>query len=338
MEAFQYRQASSISAAVATNAGQTNGALLQTSQPPKFIAGGTTLVDLMKLNVERPPTLVDINTLPLTQVEETSGGGLKVGAMVRNSDLAHNDLVNTRYPVLSQALLSGASPQLRNMATTGGNLLQRTRCYYFRDTAYTACNKRTPGSGCSALDGYNKIHAILGTSESCIAAHPSDMAVAMTALQAVVHVQGPQGERDISIDDLYLLPGKTPHLENVLKPGELITHVTLPALAAGTKSHYLKLRDRASYEFALASAAVVVEVSRGRIRRARVALGGVGTKPWRAREAEQVLEGHAADEHTFKQAAEAALRGAKPLHDNAFKVQLAKMCIARALRNVTSAT
>jgi xanthine dehydrogenase YagS FAD-binding subunit len=237
--------------------------------------------------------------------------------------------------VLSQALLSGASPQLRNMATTGGNLLQRTRCYYFRDTAYPACNKRAPGSGCSALDGFNKIHAVLGTSESCIATHPSDMAVAMTALEAVIHAQGPKGERDIPIDDFYLLPGNTPHLENVLAPGELITYVTLPPLAAGSKSYYLKLRDRASYEFALASAAVVIEVNGGKTKRARLALGGVATKPWRSREAERVLEGHPADEHTFKQA-EAALHGARPLHDNAFKVQLSKMCIARALRNVTT--
>ena len=261
---------------------------------------------------------------------------MKIGALVRNSDLAHNDLVREKYTVLSQALLSGASPQLRNMATTGGNLLQRTRCYYFRDTAYAECNKRTPGSGCAALDGYNKIHAVLGTSESCIATNPSDMAVAMTALEAVVHIQGPNGERDVPIDDFYLLPGKTPHLENVLKPGELITYVTLPALAPGSKSYYLKLRDRASYEFALASAAVVVEVSGGKVRRARIALGGVGTKPWRSREAEKALEGHTAEEHTFKAAAEAALHNAKPLHDNAFKVQLSKMCIARALRNVTA--
>jgi xanthine dehydrogenase YagS FAD-binding subunit len=333
MEAFQYTQANSVASAVAANAAQTNGAA---SQPAKFIAGGTTLVDLMKLNVERPPSLVDINLLPLTQVEAAPNGGLKIGAMVRNSDLAHHDLVRERYAVLSQALLSGASPQLRNMATTGGNLLQRTRCYYFRDTAYSACNKRTPGSGCSALDGYNKIHAVLGTSDSCIATHPSDMAVAMTALEAVIHVQGPKGERAIPIDEFYLLPGKTPHLENALEAGELITYVTLPEFASGTRSYYLKLRDRASYEFALASAAVVVELNGGKIKRARVALGGVATKPWRSREAERVLEGHAADEHAFRQAAEAALHGAKPLHDNAFKVELSKLCIARALRNVTT--
>jgi len=337
MEAFQYTQANSVASAVATRAGQTNGA---TTQPGKFIAGGTTLVDLMKLNVERPPSLIDINNLPLTTVEALPNGGLKIGAMVRNSDLAHNDLVRKKYTALSQALLSGASAQLRNMATTGGNLLQRTRCYYFRDTAYTACNKRNPGSGCAALDGYNKIHAVLGTSEHCIATHPSDMAVAMTALEAVIHIQGPDGEREAPIDEFYLAPGNTPQLENVLKPGELITYVSLPPLAAGTKSYYLKLRDRASYEFALASAAVVVEAddgaNGGKIRRVRIALGGVGTKPWRSREAERVLEGHAASEHAFKEAAEAALRGAKPLRDNAFKVQLSKMCLARALRNATA--
>lgn len=335
MEAFRYTQAKTVDNAVASNAGQTNGAV---NQPAKFIAGGTTLVDLMKLNVERPRTVVDINLLPLTQVEATSKGGLKIGAMVRNSDLAHNETVRSKYPVLSQALLSGASPQLRNMATTGGNLLQRTRCYYFRDTAYTACNKRDPGSGCSALDGYNKIHAILGTSDHCIATHPSDMAVAMMALEAVIHIQGPKGERDVAIDDFYKLPGTTPQIENVLQRGELITFVTLPPAASGAKSYYLKLRDRASYEFALASAAVVVVMEGDRIRHARVALGGVGTKPWRSREAEKAIEGRLADEKTFREAGEAALHGAKPLHDNAFKVELAKRCIVRALKNVTTTT
>jgi xanthine dehydrogenase YagS FAD-binding subunit len=290
----------------------------------------------MKLNVERPTVVVDINALPLDQVEASSDGGLKIGAMVRNSDLANHEAVRQHYPVLSQALLSGASPQLRNMATTGGNLLQRTRCYYFRDTAYTACNKRDPGSGCAAIDGYNRIHAILGTSEHCIATHPSDMAVAMMALEATVHMQGPKGERQIPIDDFYLVPGNTPQRETVIEPGELITYVTLPPLARGTRSYYLKLRDRASYEFALSSAAVVVQVEGGRIRRARVALGGVATKPWRSREAERALEGHPADAASFKAAADAALQGAKPLHDNAFKVELAKRCLTRALRVVTT--
>jgi len=253
---------------------------------------------------------------------------------VRNSDLAHDKTVQQRYLVLSEALLSGASPQLRNMATTGGNLLQRTRCYYFRDTAYP-CNKREPGSGCPAIDGFNRIHAILGTSENCIATHPSDMAVAMMALEAVVHIQGSDGERNVPLNDFYLLPGSTPNRENVLAPGELITHVTLPALASGTRSHYLKLRDRASYEFALSSAAVVVSLSGNRVQRVRIALGGVGTKPWRSMEAEHALEGREANESNFRAAAEAALKDAKPRHDNAFKVELAKRCLARTLKNVT---
>jgi xanthine dehydrogenase YagS FAD-binding subunit len=254
--------------------------------------------------------------------------------MVRNSDLAHDKTVQQRYTVLSEALLSGASPQLRNMATTGGNLLQRTRCYYFRDTAYP-CNKREPGSGCPAIDGFNRIHAILGTSEHCIATHPSDMAVAMMALEAVVHIQGANGERTIPLNDFYLLPGSTPNRENVLVPGDLITYVTLPSLPNGTRSHYLKLRDRASYEFALSSAAVVVSLSGNRIQRVRIALGGVGTKPWRSMEAEHALEAREANESNFRVAAEAALKGAKPRHDNAFKVELAKRCLARTLKNVT---
>ncbi|HSY14115.1 MAG TPA: xanthine dehydrogenase family protein subunit M [Verrucomicrobiae bacterium] len=327
MQSFQYQDAKTVDDAVSANGGIAGA---------KFVAGGTTLIDLMKLNVETPQTLVDINRLPLTGVESTSDGGVQIGAMVRNSDLANHELIQKRYPVLSQALRSGASPQLRNMATTGGNLLQRTRCYYFRDTAYAACNKRNPGSGCAAIDGFNRIHAILGTSEHCIATHPSDMAVAMMALEATVHTQGSSGSRSIALDEFYLVPGNTPQKENVLAPGELITHVTLPALADGTRSYYLKLRDRASYEFALSSAAVVVRVSDGRIRSARVALGGVATKPWRSREAEKELEGHPVGEKTFQAAASAAVRGARPLHDNAFKVKLVQLCLVRALRVVTT--
>jgi xanthine dehydrogenase YagS FAD-binding subunit len=327
MQSFQYQDAKTVDDAVSANGGIAGA---------KFVAGGTTLIDLMKLNVETPQTLVDINRLPLTGVESTSDGGVKIGAMVRNSDLANHELIQKPYPVLSQALRSGASPQLRNMATTGGNLLQRTRCYYFRDTAYAACNKRNPGSGCAAIDGFNRIHAILGTSEHCIATHPSDMAVAMMALEATVHTQGSSGSRSIALDEFYLVPGNTPQKENVLAPGELITHVTLPALADGTRSYYLKLRDRASYEFALSSAAVVVRVSDGRIRSARVALGGVATKPWRSREAEKELEGHPVGEKTFQAAASAAVRGARPLHDNAFKVKLVQLCLVRALRVVTT--
>jgi xanthine dehydrogenase YagS FAD-binding subunit len=325
MQAFQYEKTTDVAGAVKS----------ASAQGTKFIAGGTTLVDLMKLNVERPTGLVDINPLPLAQIEKTSDGGLRIGAMVRNSDLAHNPMVQQQYAVLSQALLSGASPQLRNMATTGGNLLQRTRCYYFRDTNY-ACNKREPGSGCSAIDGFNRMHAILGTSEHCIATHPSDMCVAMMALEAVIHIQGKQGARAVPIIQFYLVPGTTPQRENVLAPDELITHVSLPPLASGTRSYYLKRRDRASYEFALASAAVVANVQGGRIERVRIAMGGVGTKPWRSLEAEQVLEKQRADEKNFRAAAEAALRGAKPMHDNAFKVALAKRTLVRALKVATS--
>jgi xanthine dehydrogenase YagS FAD-binding subunit len=324
MQTFGYGQAKSIDNAVDAISRQSG----------KFIAGGTTLVDLMKLNVEKPAALVDINGLPLDRIETAADGGLKIGALVRNSDLAWNADVKQRYVVLSEALLAGASPQLRNMATTGGNLLQRTRCYYFRDTNYK-CNKREPGSGCSAIDGFHRIHAILGTSEHCIATHPSDMAVAMMALEASVHTRGPKGERSIALNDFYLVPGTSPDRENVLEPGELITYVTLPALPQGTRSHYLKLRDRASYEFALASAAVIVQVSGDRIQHVRVAMGGVGTKPWRSKEAEQALQGREANEHTFRAAAEAALNSAKPLRDNAFKVELAKRAIVRALQTTT---
>jgi xanthine dehydrogenase YagS FAD-binding subunit len=297
----------------------------------RFVAGGTTLIDLMKLDVEMPAKVIDINRLDLAKIEKQPDGSLRVEALVRNADLAHDPNVMRDYAVLSQALLAGASPQLRNMATTGGNLLQRTRCPYFRDLAYDDCNKRNPGSGCAAIGGFNRTHAILGTSEHCIATHPSDMAVAMMALEAVVHVSGVNGERDIPLIDFYLVPGTTPQNENVLQPGDLITYVTLPPPTAGAKSGYLKLRDRASYEFALASAAVVVQIQGGTIRKARVALGGVGTKPWRSHEAERALEGKSATEAHFHAAAEAALRDAKPQSGNKFKVELAKRCIVRAL-------
>jgi xanthine dehydrogenase YagS FAD-binding subunit len=321
MQAFHYNKLNDLSGAM--RSGAVTGA--------KYLAGGTTLIDLMKLNVERPNAIVDINSLPLDRIEKLPNGGLRVGAMVRNSDLAHHALVQQQYAVLSQALLSGASPQIRNMATTAGNLLQRTRCYYFRDTNY-ACNKRNPGTGCSAIDGFNRIHAVLGTSEYCVATHPSDMAVAMMALEAVVHIHGEKGERTVPLNEFYLLPGSTPNRENVLSPGELITHVTLPPLAAGTRSYYLKRRDRASYEFALASAAVVAQMQGTQMQRIRIALGGVGTKPWRSVEAERALEGKDASDEAFRAAAEAALSGARPLHDNAFKVELAKRTIVRALK------
>jgi xanthine dehydrogenase YagS FAD-binding subunit len=300
----------------------------------RFIAGGTTLIDLMKLNVEQPQNLVDLNRLPLDKIEATPEGGLTIGAMVRNSELAHHPVVRKNYAVLSEALLSGATVQIRNMATTGGNLLQRTRCMYFRETAMP-CNKREPGSGCAAITGVNRGLAILGTSEHCVATNPSDMNVAMAALEATIHVRGTKGERSIPIADFHVLPGTTPHRETVLEPGELITHVTLPPPAPGNRSLYLKLRDRASYEFALASAAVVVAVSGGKITRARVALGGVGTKPWRSAEAENELTNQPATEDVFRKAADAALRDAKPQSQNGFKVELAKRCLIHALKSVT---
>jgi len=329
METFNYVKAPSVEKALAS------------AQDAKFIAGGTTLVDLMKLRVEVPKTLVDINLLPLEKIEKLPDGGLRIGAMVRNSDLAWNDEVKKSYPVLSEALLSGASPQLRNMATTGGNLLQRTRCVYFREPSAGTpggygCNKRTPGSGCAAMEGFNRMHAVLGTSEKCIATHPSDMCVAMAALDAVIHVEGPKGKRTIPFAAFHKLPGDTPHIENALEPGELITYVDLPKPIAGAKSTYLKLRDRASYEFALASAAVVARVEGGHIRYIRVAMGGVGTKPWRSHEAEAALMGKAANEATFKAAAQAALAKARPQKDNAFKVELAKRCLVRSLKTATA--
>jgi xanthine dehydrogenase YagS FAD-binding subunit len=325
METFTYTKATGVQQAIKA-AGQSQ---------TRFIAGGTTLLDLMKLNVERPTQLVDINRLPLDQVEKLPDGRLRIGATVRNSDLAHHPTVVSDYAVLSQALLSGASAQLRNMATTGGKLLQRTRCMYFRNEAM-ACNKRTPGSGCSAIEGDNRTLAILGTSKDCIATNPSDMNVALTALEATIHIQGAKGERDVAIGDFFLVPGSTPQRENVLEPGELITFVTLPAPKAGSKQIYLKLRDRASYEFALSSAAIIAVVNGGKLDYVRVAMGGVGTKPWRSLEAERTLHGKTSDEKVFRQAAEAALHGAQPQSENGFKVQLAKRCITHALTLATA--
>src|SRR3981081_704734 len=317
------------SAAAVTTAAQAKTA--QQGADVRFVAGGTTLLDLMKLNVETPARVIDINRLPLDKIEATSDGGLKIGATVRNSDLAHHAAVQRDYAVLSQALLSGASAQLRNMATTAGNLLQRTRCVYFRDTAMP-CNKREPGTGCPAITGSNRMLAVLGTSEQCIATNPSDMCVAMAALEATIHVQGPKGQRAIPIGDFHLLPGSTPNRETVLEPGDLITHVTLPPPPAGSRQVYLKLRDRASYEFALASAAVVMTVAGGKVTRARIALGGVGTKPWRSPEAEAALVGQTASATSFRNAAEAAMREAKPQSENGFKIELAKRCLTHALQ------
>lgn len=306
------------------------------SSAVRFLAGGTTLVDLMKLNVETPGQVLDVNRLGLDTIEATPDGGLRIGATVRNSALAYDARVRKDYAVLSQAILAGASAQLRNMATTAGNLLQRTRCAYFRDTAMP-CNKREPGSGCPAIEGSHRTMAILGTSEHCIATNPSDMNVALAALEATIHVQGRNGPRAIAIGDFHRLPGDTPQRETALEPGELITHVTLPPPAAGSKQHYLKLRDRASYEFALASAAVVLTLADGTVTSARIALGGVGTKPWRSPEAEAVLVGQRAERATFRKAAEAALRDARPLRGNKFKVELATRCVTHALQTAANA-
>jgi len=331
MKTFALTQANDSAEAIATAAKSTTA---QQGADIRFIGGGTTLIDLMKLNVETPKTLIDINRLPLDKIEALPDGGLTIGAVVRNSDLAHHPLVRKNYNVLSEAILSGASVQLRNMATTAGNLLQRTRCMYFRDTAMP-CNKREPGSGCAAITGVNRSLAILGTSEHCIATNPSDMNVAMAALEAVIHVRGAKGEQSIPISDFHVLPANTPQRETVLEPGDLITHVTLPPPAPGNRSLYLKLRDRASYEFALASAAVVITTANGKITRARIALGGVGTKPWRSTEAEDELTDQPATEGVFRKAADAALRGAKPQSQNGFKVELAKRCLVHALKLVT---
>ena len=332
MHTFEFERATDSAAAVAT-AAQAKTA--QQGADVRFVAGGTTLLDLMKLNVETPERVIDINRLPLDKIEATPDGGLKIGATVRNSDLANHPTVKRDYAVLSQAILSGASAQLRNMATTAGNLVQRTRCVYFRDTAMP-CNKREPGTGCPAITGANRMLAILGTSEHCIATNPSDMCVAMAALEATIHVQGPNGARAIAIANFHLLPGSTPHRETVLEPGDLITHVTLPTPVAGSRQVYLKLRDRASYEFALASAAVVITVAAGKVTRARIALGGVGTKPWRSPEAEAALVGEAVNQTSFRNAAEAALRDAKPHSENGFKIELAKRCLTHALQMATA--
>jgi xanthine dehydrogenase YagS FAD-binding subunit len=333
MHAFKFQRPENAASAIAT-AAQAKTA--QQGADVRFMGGGTTLIDLMKLNVETPAHVLDINRLPLDKIEATPDGGLKIGAMVRNSDLANHPKVQKDYSVLSQAILNGASAQIRNMATIGGNMLQRTRCVYFRDTAM-ACNKREPGSGCPAITGHNRTLAILGASEHCIATNPSDMCVALAALEATIHIQGPKGPRAVAFGDFHLLPGNTPHRETVLEPGDLITHVTLPPPITGSKQVYLKLRDRASYEFALASAAVVLAISNGNITRAFIALGGIGTKPWRSSEAEAALAGKPATEGVFRQAAEAALRDAKPQSENKFKIELAKRCLTHALKMALTA-
>jgi xanthine dehydrogenase YagS FAD-binding subunit len=309
--------------------------LVAVNQNASFIAGGTTLLDLMKLNVQSPLSLVSINDLGLNRIEKHLSGALKIGAMVRMSDAAVDPLIVNSFPVISEALVASASPQLRNMASIGGNLMQRTRCYYFRDTSF-ACNKREPGSGCPAIDGYNRMHAVLGTSNKCIATHASDLCVALAALDATIRVKGKRGaERTIPLNEFYLEPGDTPEKENVLEHGELITAVDVPHLSYSKKSHYLKVRDRSSYEFALVSVASAIDIKSNSIKSARIALGGVATKPWRAYEAEQSLSGKTPIEESFRSAAEIALRNAKPSVDNAFKVELAKRAIVKALTTVS---
>ncbi|MFJ7984268.1 FAD binding domain-containing protein [Streptomyces sp. NPDC096351] len=299
-----------------------------------YIAGGTNLVDLMKLGVATPPFLVDIGRLPLGGVDETADGGLRVGATVRNSDLAAHPLVRDRYPVLSQALLAGASAQLRNAATTGGNLLQRTRCLYFQD-ASKPCNKRAPGTGCPAREGVHRDLAVLGHSPQCVATHPSDMAVALAALDARVHLVGPDGERTVPLTGFHRLPGDTPEQDTVIRPGELVTAVTLPP-PAGAHSVYRKARDRASYAFALVSVAATVAVEDGAFRHASLAFGGLAHAPWRARLAEEVLRGAPATEETCARAADAELAAADPLRDNAFKVPLARSLAVHVLTALAS--
>jgi xanthine dehydrogenase YagS FAD-binding subunit len=303
----------------------------------KFIAGGTNLIDLIKYDVEGPARLIDISQLPLKSVEETANGSLLIGALVPNSDLAYHPLIEQRYPLLASAILSGASQQLRNMASTGGNLLQRTRCFYFYDTA-TPCNKRQPGSGCSAIDGVNRINAVLGTSEACIATHPSDMCVALAALEATVHVVGPAGARTIAFSDFHRLPDNIPQRDTNLEPDEIVTAIELPPKGFSANYSYLKIRDRLSYAFALVSVAAALELDGDTIKEARLALGGVAHKPWRVSTAETVLRGQRADASAFAQAADIMLRGAKGYGHNAFKIGLARRAIVRTLSQAAQGT
>jgi len=303
----------------------------------KCLAGGTNLLDLMKGYVEQPARLVDITHLPLRQIEALPEGGMRIGALVPNSDLANDATVRARYPLLAQALVAGASPQLRNMATVGGNLLQRTRCHYFTDIGFSACNKRDPGSGCAAREGSNRIHAILGASDQCIATHPSDMCVALAALDAVVEARSASGVRRIPMDGFHRLPGTTPQRDTELRHNELITAVLLPASPFAERSRYLKVRDRASYEFALVSVAAGLDMQGDTVRDARIVLGGVAHRPWRAKAAERALVGRVLDDTALAAAATAATEGAHPYRDNAFKVTLAQRAVARALREASRA-
>jgi xanthine dehydrogenase YagS FAD-binding subunit len=326
MRPVSYARATDVASAIATVSADPDSA---------FLAGGTTEIDLLRLNVVRPRRLVDINALPLNQIDDLPDGGLRIGALARMSDVAGAPAVVQRFPMIAQALVLGASAQLRHMASMGGNLLQRVRCSYFRDVR-SACNKREPGSGCAALEGINRGHAVLGTSEHCIATHPSDVAVALVALDAVVSTDGPRGRRAIPINDVFLLPGHTPHIEHPFEHGELITAIEVPALPMARTSLYLKVRDRESYEFALVSVAVALRVDNGAIGDVRLALGGVGTKPWRARRAEQLLVGEPPVRTSFTRAAREELAPAVPRTSNAFKVELAQRAVVRALE--TAAT
>jgi len=330
MKTFDYVRPATVAEAVAAAAEPGSA----------YLAGGTNLVDLMKLGVARPQRLVDITRLPgFDQIERLADGSVRIGAMVRNADLANDATFARTFPAAAEALLSGASAQLRNAATVGGNLLQRTRCAYFQDLA-AACNRRQPGSGCDALHGENRLHAVLGWNESCIATHPSDFCVALAALDAVVEIEGKSGRREVALDELHRLPGDTPARENGLEPSDLIVAIRLPADAARFASHqrYLKLRERTSFAFAVVSAAAALDIAHGRIRQARVALGGVAAKPWRARAAETVLAGMTPGEAAFRQAAEAALADARPSGDNAFKIELAKRIVVRALALAAAGT
>ncbi len=323
---FEYQRADDAEAAVAAVTGNRNA---------RFLGGGTNLADHMKLGISSPELLVDVSRLASDRIEALPGGGVRIGAGVRNSDLAADPVIREHYPVLSQALLAGASGQLRNLATTGGNLLQRTRCVYFQDVT-TPCNKREPGSGCSALSGWNRYHAVLGASESCVAVHPSDMAVALAALDAEVQVQGPGGQRSIPMTELHRLPGDEPHRDTVLEHGELITAVYLPQLPMAARSRYRKVRDRASYAFALVSVAAAFDVDGDTVRDARIAFGGLAHKPWRATAAEEALRGSAATEDTFRRAADAELDDAQPLRDNAFKIPMARNALVSTLLQLTA--
>ena len=325
---FQYARANDVADAVRLIADDPNA---------KFVAGGTNLIDLMQMDVERPTKVIDITRLPLKQVENMPGGGLRIGALVPNTDLAYHPLVEKRYPVLASAIMAGASQQLRNMASTGGNLLQRTRCHYFYDIA-TPCNKREPGSGCSAIDGYNRMHAILGSSDACIATHPSDMCVALAMLDSKVHVSSASGDRVIAFAEFHRLPGETPQRDTNLNVGEIITAVELPPKGFATNYTYLKIRDRLSYAFGLVSVAVGLELDGDIIKEGRFALGGVAHKPWRDPQAESALRGQPANAATFARAADVLLHDAKGYAHNAFKIDLARRCIARALTQAARGT